>query len=111
MRRWRAAFAVLLYGFSTVVLPCVPLAFHDDDHDHDGGGLSHHDDGDHDSHPHGDGTIVHFAAAISDAPAAPIVLVSAPLETRESIIPRDDGAPMDRDALPPLARGPPVQSS
>ena len=106
----------MLYGLSTIVLPGVHLAFHDDDHDHEGGGirhLDHDDDHDHDRdhHPHGAGSLVHFATAISDGPAAPLVLVSAPLFAPEPMAPPDEAAVLDRQTESPLARGPPVHSS
>src|SRR5262245_15071943 len=117
MGRWRSAIAALLYGLGTIVLPGVHLAFHTDDHDHEGGGIRHrdHDDDDHDSdhdhHPHGAGSLAHFATAIADGPAAPLVLLSAPLVCPEPIAPHDDGALIAPHAAPSLARGPPLCSS
>jgi len=112
--RGRGAFlAVLFFGGSTL-LPGLHVAFHDNHHSHEGGGIHRHDDGDDDDddapspwgaadyghshrpgHDHGDGSLAHFAAALGDGvePAASL----ADLGPAAS-------PPFDDPAFPPLAR-------
>jgi hypothetical protein len=96
-RRRRGALAATLFFAASTLAPGLHLAFHDDHHDHEGGGIHVHDHDDvddddddvpagspalehrhprHGDHEHGEGSLFHFGAALGDGAPATVGLVA-----------------------------------
>jgi hypothetical protein len=134
----RPAALSLLYLLGTTAFPSLHLAFHDIDHDHEGGGVRYHarhgseagehvhqhahgEDGDHghetDHRPeppreeggHGLTSLAHFQSAVGDG--SPLAFELQPLGTTPELTPSPAVAPLAGrlDARPPSSRGPPAR--